>query len=36
MKRALILLIVGTLVSGVAAYAAAARIAAQPATTAKP
>ena len=36
MKRALILLIVGTLVSGVAAYAATARIAEQPATTTRP
>jgi hypothetical protein len=35
MKRALILLVLGTLVSGVAAYAATTRVVAQPATTTK-
>jgi hypothetical protein len=35
MKRALVLLILGTLVSGVAAYAATTRIVTQPATTTK-
>ena len=35
MKRALVLLILGTLVSGVAAYAATTRVAAQPTTSTK-